>query len=204
MIWLEGTSDWYRLLLFHRNRFCRLEEGATEESNYRLLRYLATIHGGKLTDRQISDLKPANQDINDFKSKQINDVKEKKVFYSESHGPLSATELLLPGEDMRKLGLPILALRQNDLRLLQNDVDTSSSFRVDQFIESLGIQKDPTLDKIIKQAASDKPEIRRPALQYLLSNLESRYNAYQPDVVKDAFIPTKCGSLAHPNEVPHL
>ena len=69
-------------------------------------------------------------------------------------------------------------------------------------LETLGIQEHPTLEKIIELAASDEPEVQRSALQYLLSNLETRYNAYKPDDFANvAFIPTESGSLARPNEV---
>ncbi|KAH0831364.1 hypothetical protein J3R83DRAFT_14027 [Lanmaoa asiatica] len=162
----------------------RLEIVASEDSNYRLLVYLAIVLMGRLMDRQIGDLR------------------KKKVFYSKNHGRVSATELLLPNEDMLKLGLPILALPRNGIASLQNVIDPSGSFVVDQFIEFLGIQRYPTLEKIITLAASDKPEVQRSALQYLLSNLETRYNAYTPDKFANvAFIPTKNGSLARLNEV---
>ena len=133
---------------------------------------------------------------------QVNDLKKKRVFYSKNHGRVSATELHLPTEDIRKLGLPILALPRNGIASLQSAVDPSGSFAMEPFIESLGIQRYPTLDKIIELAASDEPEVQRSALQYLLSNLETRYDAYKPDdFANRAFIPTENGSLASPNEV---
>ncbi|KAI9567656.1 hypothetical protein HD554DRAFT_2192361 [Boletus coccyginus] len=160
----------------------RLETAASEDSNDRFLRYLVFIYQGRLADHQ------------------INELKKKKVFYSKNHGRVSATELHFPNEDIRKLGLPILA--RNSITSLQSAVDLPSSFPVEPFIESLGIQRYPTLNKIIELAASDEREIQRSALQYLLSNLETIYNAYKPeDFANIAFIPTKSGSLARPNEV---
>ena len=133
---------------------------------------------------------------------QINDLRKKRVFYSKNHGRVSATELHLPSEDIRKLGLPILALPRNGVSSLQTAVDPSGSFAVGPFIESLGIQRYPTLVKIIEIAASDEPEVQQSALQYLLSNLETRYGDYKPDDFANvAFIPTKNGALARPNEV---
>ena len=103
---------------------------------------------------------------------------------------------------MRQLGLPILALSQQAIFGIQSAVDPSSAFAVETFIESLGVQKYPTLDKIISLAASEKLEVRRPALQYFLSNLERCYNDYRPENFAEyAFIPTKCKSHARLNEV---
>lgn len=176
--------NWYGSLLAHHDRSYRLETVASEETNDRLLQYLAIILRVKLTDQQ------------------INDLKKKKIFYSKNHGRVSATELYLPNEDMRKLGLPILALPRNGIASLQSIVDPSGSFAVEPFIEYLGIQRYPTLDKIIALAASNEPDVQRSALQYLLSNLETRYDAYKPeDFANVAFIPTKSGSLARLNEV---
>ncbi|KAH0831140.1 hypothetical protein J3R83DRAFT_13710 [Lanmaoa asiatica] len=160
-----------------------LETAASEESNYRLLQYLIIVLGGRLTDRQIGDLK-------------------KNILYSKNHGRASAIELLLPNEDMLKLGLPILALPRNGIASLQSVIDPSGSFAVEQFIEFLGVQRYPALEKIIALAASDTPEVQRSALQYLLSNLETRYNAYKPDDFANVgFIPTKSETLACLNEV---
>ncbi|KAF8558574.1 hypothetical protein OG21DRAFT_1075395 [Imleria badia] len=160
----------------------RLETAASEGSNERLLRFLAIVLQGKLTDERLDDLK------------------KKSVFYSQNHGRVSATELHLPNEDIRKLGLPILALPRNGIASLQSTVDPL--FEMEPFVEFLGIQRSPTLAKIIAQAGSSEPEVQRSALRYLLSNLETLYNAYKPDDFANvAFIPTKCGSLARPNEV---
>jgi hypothetical protein len=134
---------------------------------------------------------------------QINDLKKKRVFYSNNHGRVSATELHLPNDDIRKLGLPILALPRG-ITSLQSAIDAfgSGSFPVEPFIEFLGIRRYPTLDKIIELAASEEPEVQRSALQYLLLNLEIRYGDYKPEnFASVAFIPTKGGSLARPNEV---
>ena len=175
---------WPGLLLFHCNRFSRLETAASEASNERLLLFLANVLQGKLTDEQ------------------LNDLKKKRVFYSQNHGQISATELHFPNEDIRKLGLPILALPRNGIASLQSAVTVDPPIEMESFVESLGIQRFPALDKIIAQAASDKPEVQRSALKYLLSNLETLYDAYKPDNFTNvAFIPTKCGSLARPNEV---
>ncbi|KAH0831350.1 hypothetical protein J3R83DRAFT_14012 [Lanmaoa asiatica] len=162
----------------------RLEIVASEDSNYRLLVYLAIVLMGRLTDRQIGDLK------------------KKKVFYSKNHGRVSTTELLLPYGDTLELELPILALPRHGMASLQNVLGTSCSFAVEPFIESLGIRRHPTLHKIIALAASDRPKVQQSALRYLLSNLETHYNAYKPDDFANvAFIPTKNGSLARLNEV---
>ena len=162
-----------------------MEGAASEESNDRFLRFLAIIYKGKLTDQQ------------------INDLKKKKVFYSKNHGRVSATELHFPNDDIRKLGLPILTLPRG-ITSLQSAIDAfgSGSFPVESFIESLGVRRYPTLGKIIELAASDEPEVQHSALHYLLSNLETRYGDYKPDNFANvAFIPTKSGSLARPNEV---
>ena len=134
---------------------------------------------------------------------QINDLKKKKVFYSKNHGRVSATELHFPNDDIRKLGLPVLTLPRG-ITSLQNAIDAfgSGSFPVEAFIESLGVRRYPTLGKIIELAASDEPEVQHSALQYFLSNLETRYGDYNPDDFANvAFIPTKSGLLARPNEV---
>ena len=180
---MKGMPYWPGLLLFHCNRFCRLETAASEESNERLLLFLANVLQGKPTDEQ------------------LNDLKKKRVFYSQSHGQISATELHFPNEDIRKLGLPILAL-PNGIASLQNAVTVDHPVEMESFVESLGIRRFPALDKIIAQAASDKPEVQRSALKYFLSNFERHYDAYKPESFADvAFIPTECGSLARPNEV---
>lgn len=170
--------------MFHRDRSYRLENVASEETNDCLLQYLVFIHGARLTDQQISDLK------------------KKKVFCSKNHGRVSATELYLPNEAMRKLGLPILALPRNGIASLQSLIDPSGSFAVEPFIEYLGIQRYPALDKLVALASSNDPDVQQFALQYLLSNLETHYDAYKPDDFANvAFIPTKSGSLARLNEV---
>ena len=133
---------------------------------------------------------------------QKNDLKKKRVFCSENGDRLSANELHLPSEDIRKLGLPTLALPRDGIASLQSAVDLFGSVAMEPFIASLGIQRYPTLDKIIELAASAEPEIRQSALDYLLSNLKTRYDAYKPDDFANvAFVPTENGSLSRPNEV---
>ena len=175
-------SNWHWVLQLRRDRLCRLETTASEESNDRFLRFLVFVYEGRLSNQQIDELK------------------KRRVFYSKNHGQVSATELHFPNEDISKLGLPMLA--RNCIIFLQGAVDPPGSFAVERFIEILGIQKYPSLNKIIELAASNEREIQRPALQYLLSNLETLYDAYKPDDFANiAFIPTKSGSLARPNEV---
>ncbi|KAG8216243.1 hypothetical protein J3R82DRAFT_8284 [Butyriboletus roseoflavus] len=177
-IHVHEMMDWDDMV----RRFCRLSVDATEESNFRLLQYVIN-HIEELTEPQKGDLK------------------KKKVFYSKGVGQVSATDVLFPDEDTLELGLPILALSQSDITSLQG-VTTSSSYAMETVIKSLGIQKHPTLENIIDKATSDTPEVRRPALQYLLANLETRYNDYKPEnFANKAFIPTKCESHARLDEV---
>ncbi|KAF8123691.1 hypothetical protein EV363DRAFT_1455306 [Boletus edulis] len=172
---VRQTMEWKEMI-------DRLETAASEDSNDRLLRFLVFAYRGKLTDER------------------INDLERKRVFYSQNHGRVSAAELHFPSEDMHKLGLPTLTLPRNSIASLQNTVDPS--FAMEPFIESLGIQRYPTLSTIIGRAASNKPEVQQPALQYFLLNLQTRYDDYKPDDFVDvAFIPTINGSLARPNEV---
>jgi len=175
-------SNWHWVPQLRRDRLCRLETAASEESNDRFLRFLVFVCGGRLSNQQVDELK------------------KRRVFYSKNHGRVSATEMHFPNEDISKLGLPMLA--RNCIISLQGTVDLPGSFSVEQFIESLGIQRYPTLNKIIELAASGEREVQRSALQYLLLNLETLYDAYKPDDFANiAFIPTKSGSLARPNEV---
>ena len=175
----------YRLLLLRRDRSSRLAVDASEESNHRLLQHVINNSGpGKFTNAQTDDLKT------------------KDVFLSRNHGRVSATEILFPDEDTLELELPILALTQNNINSLQSMLTPSGSSAMETVIKILGIQKHSTLKNIIDKAASDKPEVRRPALQYLLSNLETRYNDYKPENFADkTFIPTKCESHARLDEV---
>ncbi|KAI9571053.1 hypothetical protein HD554DRAFT_2169413 [Boletus coccyginus] len=160
----------------------RLETAASEESNDRFLRFLVLIYGGRLTVEQ------------------INEIKKKRIFYSKNHGQVSVTQLHLPNEDTCKLGLLMLAC--NCITSLQGAVDPPGLFAVEPFIESLGIWRYLTLNKIIELATSDELEIQWSTLQYLLLNLETFYDAYKPDEFADiAFIPTESGPLACPNEV---
>jgi hypothetical protein len=107
---------------------------------------------------------------------------------------------------MRKLGLPILALPPHSVTTSLlcglEPSGTSANNAMRSVIGYLGIQNYPSLGKIISLAASDDIEVRQFALQYFLLNLETRYDDYKPDNFANvAFIPTKCRSLACPNEV---
>ncbi|KAG8217074.1 hypothetical protein J3R82DRAFT_5095 [Butyriboletus roseoflavus] len=128
--------------------FHRLETVASGLSNYRPLRFLTTIRNGDLTEQDTLDLQT------------------RRAFYSENHGQAPGAELYLSNEDVRKLGLPILALPQDAMMALQRlgSVDPSNPWQVEMAVESLGIRECPTLDKIIALAASDRLEVRRAAL----------------------------------------
>lgn len=128
-----------RLLLFRRDRFCRLEGDISKASNYRLLKYLVT-YSGERTNPHMGDLR-------------------KKNIYSKDHDLMSVTGLLFLDEDTLGLRLPILALSQNNITSLQN---VSGSSAVETVIKTLGITDALTLEKIIMLAASDKLEVRRP------------------------------------------
>ena len=127
----------------------------------------------------------------------------RELFCSERHGRFPATRLHLPNEDIRKLGFPILALPQKGvISTVLGSADPAVSSKMQPFLEFIGIQRYPSLDTIIQRASSEDPEIQQPALQYLLSNLDTLYDAYKPDDFADrSFIPTKSGSRARLNEV---
>ena len=127
----------------------------------------------------------------------------RELFCSERHGRFPATRLHLPNEDIRKLGLPILALPQKGvISTVLGSASSVVSSQMEQFFDFLGIERYPSLHTIIQRASSDDPEIQRSALQYLLSNLDTLYDDYKPDDFTDrAFIPTKSGSRARLNEV---
>ena len=174
----------YKLFLLHCDTSYRLESVASEETNGRLLRYLAITYGANLTKEQIYYLT------------------KKKVFYSNDYDRMSTTELYFPNEDMRTLGFPIFTLSVESVVTLQGALDSSGFPAVGPFLEYLGIQRYLTLHNIIVRATSNKQEVQRLALQYLLPNLETRYNTYKPDDFMDiAFILTEGGPLACLNEV---
>ncbi|KAG9310204.1 hypothetical protein JVU11DRAFT_9846 [Chiua virens] len=190
----QATPDHIRSVLV-RIRVCqvmewehmikKLEVAASEETNVRLLQFLHLR----------SDLRHPL-----LPNHWRNDLQEKKVFYSQSHGPVSATELYLHHGDVLKLKLPILSL--DGLALLQNIDGSSDSLQVEPFVQSLGVKKYPPLKKVIDLAASNEPEVQKFALQYLLSNFDTHYSDYKSgDFAHVAFIPTQTGLLARLNKV---
>ncbi|KAG9310203.1 hypothetical protein JVU11DRAFT_9845 [Chiua virens] len=165
----------------------RLKNVASEETNDRLLHSLSVI---------CRNLAP-----NPLPSQCLVDLRVQKIFYSKSHGRVSAAELYFPDGDLHQLKLPILALPQ-DIASLQNLVHSSGSFPMEWFIEQLGVRRYPPLEKVISLAASNELEVQKFALQYLLSNFDTLYSDYKSgDFVHLPFIPTQRGSLARLNEV---
>ncbi|KAG9310168.1 hypothetical protein JVU11DRAFT_9790 [Chiua virens] len=165
----------------------RLKNVASEETNDRLLYLLSVI-----CRRSAPSPLP---------SQCLVDLRVQKIFYSKSHGRVSATDLYFPDRDLHKLKLPILALPQGRASL-HNLVHSSGSFPIERFIEQLGVRRYPPLEKVISLAASGDPGVQRSARRYLLSNLDTHYSAYKPEDFSDyAFIPTQTGSLARLNEV---
>ncbi|KAG9310182.1 hypothetical protein JVU11DRAFT_9807 [Chiua virens] len=165
----------------------RLRDVASEETNGRLLHFLSVV---------CRNLAPSP-----LPSQWFMDLQVQKIFYSKSHGRVSATELYFPDGDLHKLKLPILALPQ-DIGSLQNLVHSSGSFPIERFIEQLGVRRYPPLKEVIDLAASNEPEVQKFALQYLLSNFDTLYSDYKSgDFAHIPFIPTQRGSLARLNEV---
>ncbi|KAG9310196.1 hypothetical protein JVU11DRAFT_9834 [Chiua virens] len=190
----QATPDHIRSVLV-RIRVCqvmewehmikKLEVAASEETNVRLLQFLHLR----------SDLRHPL-----LPNHWRNDLQEKKVFYSQSHGPVSATELYLHHGDVLKLKLPILSL--DGLALLQNIDGSSDSLQMEPFVQSLGVKKYPPLKKVIDLAASNELEVQKFALRYLLSNFDTHYSDYKSgDFAHVAFIPTQTGLLARLNKV---
>ncbi|KAJ3518121.1 hypothetical protein NLJ89_g72 [Agrocybe chaxingu] len=93
-----------------------------------------------------------------------------------------AAQLYEPLDVLRGLGLPIIDWGHK--------AKWRSSSDEAKFLFELGLQRYPTLEKLIDLCASNNANIRSASLKYLIDNLGSRYKDYDPIKFKDvAFIP---------------
>lgn len=108
-----------------------------------------------------------------------------------------ASDLYEPLDILRKLGLPIIAWGEQP-RWRPNSEEA-------KFLYGLGLRRFPPLPVVIELCTSQDQDIRSTALQYLLSNLATRYTDYDPGTFQNtAYVPTiKNGGrcLAKPFEV---
>lgn len=168
----------------------------------------------------------AKQDLPEW---QIEDLRGREVFDSESHGKLAMTalhKLDMLGDTLRKLGLPILALQGIDdaglnklsvsmdlldklgasmdlLNKLGVSMDLLDNVKLSASIDllnKLGVRVYPSLAVINEWLASpDNTTVRKLAVQCLTENRAGYHKEAKKPGV--ALIPTKSGKLAHPNEV---
>lgn len=109
----------------------------------------------------------------------LNDIQSHAVFPSDTGKKYCITELYLPHDDIRELGLPIL-----------NWLDRIDS-EDEQLLTTLGFLRHPPLEKIVEIAGSDDPDIRRAAFKYFSSKFDELYDKdYDPSLCAgNPFIP---------------
>ncbi|KAG2141054.1 hypothetical protein DEU56DRAFT_797004 [Suillus clintonianus] len=111
----------------------------------------------------------------------MEDIRTHAVFPCDKGGKYCITDLYLPHEDIRPLGLPILAWSRK--------IDKDSED--EQLLTDMGFLRHPPLEKLIEIAGNPDPKVQRAAFGYLTSKFDELYDTeYDPSRYDDMpFIP---------------
>ncbi|KAF8160987.1 hypothetical protein B0H34DRAFT_699011 [Crassisporium funariophilum] len=140
-----------------------------------LTKYLVSVKG-TLTPEELQRLKATSA----FPKEMNLDPDAKRPRYF-------AKELFEPLDTFRTLGLPVIDWGQQ--------TKWRSSSEEAKFLFDLGLLRFPPLDMLITLCANEDANIRSVALKYLVDNVDSRYQDYDPKKFKTIrFIPALQGS----------
>ncbi|KIM45164.1 hypothetical protein M413DRAFT_428973 [Hebeloma cylindrosporum] len=140
-----------------------------------LTKYLVSVKGS-LTPEEIERLKATSAFPTEVQNPEINN---KKTRYR-------ANQLYEPLDVFRTLSLPVIDWGQN--------TKWRSSSEEAKFLFDLGLLRYPPLEKLIYLCSTEDASIRTAALKYLIDNVASRYQDYDPMNFKDVrFIPALNG-----------